>query len=69
MALAVDRQRLPVALPQLLQTLKQPAVDEDPVASGVEQMLGAGDGAGGAKERQEMASSATLPQAICVFLV
>ena len=48
----VDRQRLPVALAQLLETLKQPAVDEDAMAVHLEQVLRAGHGAGGAEERQ-----------------
>jgi hypothetical protein len=47
-----NRQRLPIPLAQLLQTLKQTAVDEYPVASCVEEMLGASDGAGGAQECQ-----------------
>ena len=44
------RQRLPVPLAQLLESLKQTAVDEHPLAAGLEQVLGAGDGAGGAQE-------------------
>ena len=51
-ALGIDRQRRPVAEPQLLQALKETAVDEHAVAAEVEQMFGAGDGAGGAEERQ-----------------
>jgi hypothetical protein len=47
-----NRQRLPIPFTQLLQTLKQTAVDEHAVASCVEEMLGAGDGACGAKECQ-----------------
>ena len=42
----------PVALAQLLETLKQPAIDQDPTASQVEQVLRPGDGAGGTQKRQ-----------------
>ena len=46
----------PVAQPQLLQPLKQPAIDQDPTAAQIEQMLGAGDRAGGSEKRQSTAS-------------
>ncbi len=46
------RQWLPVTLPQFLQSLKQPAVDQDALASDVEQMFGTGYGARGAEARQ-----------------
>ena len=47
----IDRQRLPIAQPQLLETLKQPAIDQDLVAAGLEQILGAGHRARGPQER------------------
>ena len=37
-----ERQRLPVAESQLLQTLKQSAVDENPLSVDIDQVLGAG---------------------------
>ena len=55
-----DRQRLPVALAQLLQSLKQPAVDEHAMAVGVEQMLRTGDGARGAETGQSVMSFGSL---------
>ncbi len=42
----------PVPFAQLLQPLKKPAIHQDEAAVQVEQMLRAGDGAGGAEERQ-----------------
>ncbi len=48
----VDRQRLPVAEPQVLQALKQPAIDEDTPAADLEEVLGAGHRTGGAKKGQ-----------------
>src|SRR5437016_1384463 len=51
-AARIDRQRRPVPLAQLLQSLEEPAVDEHAVIADVEQMLGAGDRAGGAEKRQ-----------------
>ena len=48
----LDWQRLPVAQPQLLEPLKQAAIDQNPPAVDLKQMLGAGDGAGGSEERQ-----------------
>ena len=53
MSVGRDRQRLPVALAQFLEPLKQAAVDEDPDAGGVEQVLRAGDSARGAQEGKE----------------
>src|SRR5262245_11591360 len=47
-----NRQRLPVPFTQVFQALKKSAVDEYAVAAGVEEMLGAGDRAGGAQECQ-----------------
>ena len=47
-----DRQRRPVALPQLLQALEQSAVEQDALAIDLEQMLGAGHRAGGSEKRQ-----------------
>ena len=41
----LDRQRIPILLAELLQTLKETAVDEDTVAVGLQQMLGTGDAA------------------------
>ena len=38
----IDRQRLPIAQPQLLESLEQAAIDQDLVAAGLEQVLGAG---------------------------
>src|SRR5262249_48155506 len=46
------RERLPVAGPKLLQALKQAAVHQNPAAGDVEEVLGAGDGAGGAQKGQ-----------------
>ena len=48
----VDGQRVPVAPPQLLEPLEQPAVDEHAPVAGLDQVLGAGDGAGGTEEGQ-----------------
>ena len=45
------RQVLPVALAQLLQALEQPRVDHDARAVGVDEVLRARDGAGGAEKR------------------
>ena len=47
-----DRERGPVAQPQLLEALEQAAVDENAMVAEIEQMLRAGDGAGGAEKRQ-----------------
>ena len=38
----IERQRLPVAQPQFLETLEQAAIDQDFLAAGLEQVLGAG---------------------------
>ncbi len=46
------RQRLPVAFPQFLQALEEPAVDEDAHAGGVKEVFRAGYCAGGAEEGQ-----------------
>jgi hypothetical protein len=48
--LHIERRRRPVELAQLLEPLKQAAVDEHRGAAGFEQILRAGDGAGGAVE-------------------
>lgn len=48
----LDRQRLPIAQPQVLEPLKQSAIDQNPPTVDLEQVLGAGDRAGGAEERQ-----------------
>src|SRR3569832_2205912 len=48
----VERQRLPVAQSQLLEALKEPAVDQNSVLTGVQQLLGAGDCACRAQERE-----------------
>jgi len=47
-----DRRRIPIALPEILEPLEQPAIDEQPEAVVLEQVLRAGDGARGAEERQ-----------------
>ena len=54
----VDRGRIdgelgPVQLAQLLLTLEQAAVDQDPGLGGLDQELGAGHRAGGTKETDE----------------
>ena len=46
----VDRQRAPVAQPQLLQALEEPAVEQHLLVAGAKQMLRAGDGPGRAEE-------------------
>ena len=61
MSVGADRQRLPVALAQLLQALKQSAVDEDAVAVDLEQMFRSGDGARRAEKRQRHAKYSTCP--------
>jgi len=48
----IDRQRFPVALPQVLQTLKQSTIDQDPMTVDLQQMLGSGDGPCGAEKGQ-----------------
>src|SRR4029453_11625672 len=48
----IDREGGPVPFAQFLQPLKKPAIHQDEAAVQVEQMLRAGDGAGGAEERQ-----------------
>jgi hypothetical protein len=48
----VDRERLPVALSQLLQPLKKPAVDEDPATVTLQQVLRSGHGPGGTEQGQ-----------------
>ena len=48
----IERQPLPVALAQLLESLKQPAVDEHVRAAGFQQVLRAGDRFGRAVKRQ-----------------
>jgi hypothetical protein len=48
----VDRKRPPIPIPQLLETLKETAVDQNSAIIHVEQMLRAGDGTGGPKKRQ-----------------
>jgi hypothetical protein len=45
-----DGQRLPVALAQFLEPLKEPAVDQNPDAGGVEEVLRAGDSSRGSQE-------------------
>ena len=47
-----DRQRLPVPLAQILQPLKQPAIDEHDAVRDVEQVLRSGDRARRAEKRQ-----------------
>jgi hypothetical protein len=42
----IDRERLPVAQPQLFQPLKQAAIDENPAPVDLEKMFGARDGPG-----------------------
>src|SRR5450756_93927 len=41
---------VPVSQPQVLETLEEPAVDEDPGPRRGHQVLGAGNGAGGAEK-------------------
>jgi hypothetical protein len=48
----LDRQRLPVAQPQFLQSLKQPAVDEDSAIANLKQMLRSGHRASRAEKGQ-----------------
>src|SRR5574338_742556 len=45
-----DRELGPVALAQQLEALEQTAIDENPMAACVDQMLRSGDGARGAEE-------------------
>ena len=52
MSAGIDRQRLPVAQPQLLQPLKEPAIDQDSVIAEIEQVLRAGDRARRSEKRQ-----------------
>ena len=47
----LDRQRRPVPVAQLLEALKEPAVDEDAPIAEIQQVFGAGDRAGGSKKR------------------
>jgi len=47
-----DGQRLPVSLTKLLKSLKEAAIDEDFVGSGVQKVLGSRDGSGGSEEGQ-----------------
>lgn len=49
----VDVRRFPVAQTQFLETLKEPAVDENMFGSGGYEEAAAGDGAGGAKKSQD----------------
>ena len=51
-ARGVERQRRPVAQAQLLEPLKQPAIDEHAMIAEIQQMLRSGDRSGGSKERQ-----------------
>jgi len=44
-----DRKRSPVEVAQVLQSLKEAAINQDTLASVCQQMLGAGNGAGTAK--------------------
>ena len=46
----IDRGWLPIAQAKLLQSLEEPAVDQDPLAPGGNQVFRAGDGVGGAEE-------------------
>src|SRR5207248_6782524 len=59
----IDRQRRPVAQPELLQALKETAVDKDAAVAEIEEMLGAGDSAGGSKkcQRRHRSVSPSLP--------
>src|SRR5574338_765686 len=45
-----NRELGPIALAQQLEALEQTAIDENPMAACVDQMLRSGDGAGGAEE-------------------
>ena len=49
----VDRQRLPITLPQLLQPLKEAAVDQNPAVINLQQVFRSGHGARRTKEGQE----------------
>jgi hypothetical protein len=48
----IDRERPPITIPQLFETLEETAVDQNSTVTEVEQMLGAGDSAGGSEKRQ-----------------
>jgi hypothetical protein len=48
----IDRQRFPVTLPQFLQPLKQTAVDQEPAAVDLEQVLRSSHRSRGAEEGQ-----------------
>ncbi len=50
-ALLGERQILPIAEAQLFETLKEPAIDQHARVFGFQQILGTGDGFGGAVER------------------
>jgi hypothetical protein len=47
-----DGKRPPVSIAQLLQSLKQTTIDEDPTVAEVEEMFGSSDRAGRAEKRQ-----------------
>ena len=58
----VDRQRLPIAKPQFLQTLKKPAVDHHSSSARLEYKLRAGDSSGPAEELKSSHGSATVAE-------
>src|SRR4051794_15032246 len=57
----IDRKRGPVSEPQLLESLEQSPVDEDPGRAEVHEILRTGHRAGGAKKRQRYHSLPVLP--------
>jgi hypothetical protein len=46
----IDRERLPVAFPEALHALEQPAIDEDPLTGGLDEEARTGDRLGGSPE-------------------
>ena len=56
-----DRKRLPVSLTEILQSLKEATIDEQPSPVHLEQVLGSGDGARRAEKSQRHAKSPICP--------